>query len=142
MIVESIIGVFFVSVLAYLYWKSIEGEMNEILPAAKDTKLVDEKEIDLENIKIKLEISPYEATANVEVTEPTGKPKRARKANGKFIGDDKSTGEVNEAWVGGKAPTKQAKPKATKTAKPAAESSTDKPARKPRARKPKMTVLK
>ena len=32
------------------------------------------------------------------------KPKRARGKKGKFKADDKSTPNVNEAWVGGKAP--------------------------------------
>ena len=32
------------------------------------------------------------------------KRKRARKADGTYRGDDKSTPNVNEAWVGGKAP--------------------------------------
>tara|TARA_R100001377_G_C3126400_1_gene87744 strand:+ start:320 stop:565 length:246 start_codon:yes stop_codon:yes gene_type:complete len=32
-------------------------------------------------------------------------PKRAR-TKGKFKADDKSTPDVNEAWVGGKAPTR------------------------------------
>ena len=34
------------------------------------------------------------------------KPKRARGPKGKYKGDDKSTPNVNEAWVGGKAPKK------------------------------------
>ena len=34
-------------------------------------------------------------------------PKRARKANGQLQADDPSTPDVNEAWVGGKAPTKK-----------------------------------
>ena len=33
-------------------------------------------------------------------------PKRARDKNGRYKGDDKSTKDVNEAWVGGKAPKK------------------------------------
>ena len=32
------------------------------------------------------------------------KPKRARTKKGTYRGDDKSTKDVNEAWVGGKAP--------------------------------------
>ena len=32
------------------------------------------------------------------------KPKRARTSRGRYRGDDKSTADVNEAWVGGKAP--------------------------------------
>ena len=38
-----------------------------------------------------------------------GEPKRARTKKGRFIADDKSTPDVNEAWVGGKAPKKKAK---------------------------------
>ena len=34
----------------------------------------------------------------------TKKPKRARGPKGRYKGDDKSTPNVNEAWVGGKAP--------------------------------------
>ena len=37
------------------------------------------------------------------------KPKRARGKKGKFLADDKSTKEFNEAWVGGKAPKKKRK---------------------------------
>jgi len=109
MIIESIIGVFFVSVLAYLYWKSIEGEMNEVLPTEK---LTAKKE--------------PEGVASVT---PDEKPKRASRKADQVVVEDK-------------VPAKQAKPKATKTTKPTAEASTDKPVKKPRARKPKMTVLK
>ena len=41
--------------------------------------------------------------------EPTGV--RARDSRGRFVADDKSTPNVNEAWVGGKAPKKKAKRK-------------------------------
>ena len=40
-----------------------------------------------------------------------GEPKRARNKKGHFVADDKSTPDVNEAWVGGKAPKKKAKAK-------------------------------
>ena len=33
--------------------------------------------------------------------------KRARTKRGRYKGDDKSTKDVNEAWVGGKAPKKR-----------------------------------
>jgi hypothetical protein len=39
------------------------------------------------------------------------KPKRARTKSGKYKADDKKTKDVNEAWVGGKAPKKKAKRK-------------------------------
>ena len=35
------------------------------------------------------------------------KPKRARTKKGKYKADDKSTPDVNEAYVGGKAPTRK-----------------------------------
>lgn len=34
-------------------------------------------------------------------------PERARNADGTLIGDNKSTPDVNEAWVGGEAPKKR-----------------------------------
>ncbi len=40
-----------------------------------------------------------------KVTTPT----RARNADGTLIGDDPSTPDVNEAWEGGKAPSKKGK---------------------------------
>ena len=39
------------------------------------------------------------------------KPKRARTKKGKYKADDKLTNDINEAWVGGKAPKKRAKRK-------------------------------
>ena len=39
------------------------------------------------------------------------KPKRARGPKGRYKADDKSTKDVNEAWVGGKAPKKKKRKK-------------------------------
>ena len=39
------------------------------------------------------------------------KPKRARTKKGRYKADDKSTPNVNEAWVGGKAPKKRGRKK-------------------------------
>jgi hypothetical protein len=41
---------------------------------------------------------------------PKAEPKRARE-KGRYKADDKSTTDVNEAWVGGKAPKKKKKNK-------------------------------
>lgn len=46
-------------------------------------------------------VSPSETKDNT--------PERARNADGTLIGDDKSTPNKNEAWVGGKAPMKSKK---------------------------------
>ena len=37
------------------------------------------------------------------------KPKRARGPKGRYKGDDKSTPNINEAWVSGKSPKKRKK---------------------------------
>ena len=42
---------------------------------------------------------------------PKAEPKRARE-KGKYKADDKSTADVNEAWVGGEAPKKKNRLKA------------------------------
>ena len=39
------------------------------------------------------------------------KPKRARTKTGRYKGDDKSTKDFNEAWVGGKSPKKKKRKK-------------------------------
>jgi len=39
------------------------------------------------------------------------KPKRARTKKGRYKGDDLSTKDFNEAWVGGKAPKKKKRKK-------------------------------
>ena len=48
------------------------------------------------NIRLKPKAKPVEA-------------KRARTESGRYKADDKSTPDINEAWVGGKKPTKKAK---------------------------------
>lgn len=42
-----------------------------------------------------------------ESPKVTTKPTRAKDEEGKFIGDDKSTPDINEAWEGGYAPKKK-----------------------------------
>ena len=42
---------------------------------------------------------------------PVVKAKRARTKKGKFVADNKNTANINEAWVGGKAPAKKSKKK-------------------------------
>ena len=47
---------------------------------------------------------PFKALEKEMKMATTKKPKRARGPKGRYKGDDKSTPDVNEAWVGGKAP--------------------------------------
>ena len=41
--------------------------------------------------------------------EQKEEPKRARTESGRYRGDDKTTDDVNEAWVGGKSPKNKKK---------------------------------
>jgi|TARA_R110000782_G_scaffold61880_1_gene127355 hypothetical protein len=52
-------------------------------------------------------LTTYERKIEKEEEKKT-EPKRARD-KGKFVADDKSTPDVNEAWEGGKAPNKKTK---------------------------------
>ena len=60
--------------------------------------------------------------------ESESKPKRARNKKGQLMADDKSTPNVNEAWVGGKAPKRRGRPKGSKN-KPKATITVSKPKR-------------
>lgn len=55
----------------------------------------------------------YTSESQRLLTEPPveEQAKRARDADGVFVADDKSTDGINEAWVGGKAPTKKKRSK-------------------------------
>jgi hypothetical protein len=46
-----------------------------------------------------------------DLTKSDVEPTRARTKTGKFVADDPSTPDVNEAWKGGKAPKKKSKSK-------------------------------
>ena len=64
-------------------------------------KAIKEAEVVLKKFDDELQVGKiYEAVK--------AEPKRARTKKGTYKGDDKSTLNVNEAWVGGKAPKKPA----------------------------------
>ena len=58
-----------------------------------------------------------EALAVVAPIVASAAPKRAKTAKGKFVADDKSTPDVNEAFVSGKAPAKKTTKRAAKRKK-------------------------
>lgn len=130
MIIESIAGVVFGSIVVYLYWKSIEKESNEKLPVRNP--VVEKTVVETTNTEV--------GATTAETSKPEVKPKRAKR-KGRFVADDPTTPDVNEAWVGGKAPAKTKKTVvvADVVADVVAEEA---PVKKPRTRKPKMTVLK
>ena len=75
------------------------------LMTPKDFKLTEESDDVDKPTKEVVGVSPF------VMAEVTKVPKRARTKSGKYKADDKSTKDVNEAWVGGKAPKKKAKRK-------------------------------
>ncbi len=59
-----------------------------------------------------LDEAMQEAQVELDKFEPkTAKPKRARTKKGRYVKDDKSTPNINEAWIGGKAPKSKKKKK-------------------------------
>mgnify|MGYP003132435316 CR=1 FL=1 len=83
--------------------KSIFGgksEKEKVLDEA-----MQEAQVELDKFEPKKGFKPVEM--NIEKT----KPKRARTKKGRYVKDDKSTPNINEAWIGGKAPKKTTKKK-------------------------------
>ena len=60
---------------------------------------------DAVNCTIKIQ----EVTKEIAEVEKLDKPKRSRGKKGRYLSDDPTTKDVNEAWVGGKAPKKKRK---------------------------------
>ena len=89
-----------------------EGLLDLISP--KDFKLTEESDDVDKPTKEVVGVNPFviaEITKIPKNSMTPVKPKRARTAKGRYKGDDKLTDDINEAWVGGKAPKKKAKRK-------------------------------
>jgi hypothetical protein len=72
-----------------------------------------------ESVAAPIEIKVEEPVPTLVPETVVEKPKRAKR-RGKFVADDKTTPDVNEAWEDGKTPAKKSrKPHATKAEKPA-----------------------
>lgn len=81
------------------------GTAKVVTPKITELPTVEVKE---EPIVVKSEPTPVNPQITDAVTQiEIEKPKRARTAKGQLKADDKSTPDVNEAWVGGKAPAKK-----------------------------------
>ena len=76
-----------------------EGLLGLMMP--KDFKLTEESEDVDKPTKEMVGVNPF------VIAEVTKVPKRARTKSGKYRADDKSTKDYNEAYVGGKAPTRK-----------------------------------
>ena len=81
------------------FWKKF---IKFITPPSKETEKV---------TKTKVTSTSGPMTNTQTKKTPVVKAKRVRTKKGKFVADNKSTPNVNEAWVGGKAPVKKSKKK-------------------------------
>ena len=79
-------------------------DKEEVVISKKDNPVL--TEIIKEGVEDIISKEMKEATVQLEKFE---EPKRARTKKGTYKADDKSTPNINEAWVGGKAPKKKSK---------------------------------
>ncbi|MBT4920743.1 MAG: hypothetical protein HON10_05060 [Euryarchaeota archaeon] len=78
--------------------------MLEAMEEASEIKVAEE-ELEQEST---VKVTEQNTTKDAPLPPREEVPKRARDVQGKFVGDDLSTDDYNEAWIGGKAPkTKQ-----------------------------------
>ncbi len=112
---EILIGIAVLAVLVYVYTRFFAkpSDQDGVKPiVVPPTRPVDEVKVEVASVEVVTMAEPAKkapkSPAKAEVAE-----KRTRKG-GKFVGDDKSTPGVNEAFKGGKAPAKKAKPKKPK----------------------------
>ena len=94
------------------FWNKVKGFLG--LPTKENPdvehakKLLKEAEIiDAAVEEATVELEPLISAKNVKEGLVPVKPERARTKKGRYVADDKSTPDVNEAWVGGKAPKKK-----------------------------------
>ena len=80
-----------------------DGLLGLMMP--NDFRLTEESEDVDKPTKEMVGVNPF------VIAEVTKIPKRARTKKGKYKADNKKTKNVNEAWVGGKAPKKKTKRK-------------------------------
>ena len=89
------------------FWTALKSIFGS--SSAKDEKVLDEAmkeaQVELDKFEPKKGFKPVEM--NIEKT----KPKRARTKKGRYVKDNKATLNINEAWIGGKAPKKTTKKK-------------------------------
>tara|TARA_R100000544_G_scaffold34953_1_gene22036 strand:- start:455 stop:730 length:276 start_codon:yes stop_codon:yes gene_type:complete len=88
------------------FWKTLTG----LFSTTEAPKVIAKKKVKSKNVLDK-------AMKEAEVELDKFEPKRARTKKGRYVKDNKSTSNINEAWVGGKAPKKRAKKKVVKIKK-------------------------
>jgi hypothetical protein len=90
------------------FWEKISSffERKTIEKANKVTDKVTNQAKQIEEL-----LAESRGAVKAEPVKTNKKVVRARTKKGTYKADDKSTPDVNEAWVGGKAPTKSSKKK-------------------------------
>ena len=83
------------------FWKTIVNFFNK---ADESEKILDEAMKEAEITLDKFEANEFKP---VPMSLKPTSLKRARNKKGQYEEDDESTPDINEAWVGGKAPTKK-----------------------------------
>ena len=77
---------------------------NELVESIHDAFYPEKKIVENEIKKGELKLAKFDDAPVIKT-----KPQRARGVKGKYKADDKSTTNINEAWVGGKAPKRKKK---------------------------------
>ena len=85
------------------FWNKLKGFLG--LPTQENAEVEHAKKL-LKEAEI-IDAAIEEGTVVLDKFGDKVKPKRARTKKGRYVADDKSTPDVNEAWVGGKAPKKK-----------------------------------
>jgi hypothetical protein len=93
------------------FWNKVKGFLGFTTTKTTPTSNVDKVELNKGAVDEAIDIAVEGAEITLDKFEETkpSKPKRARTKKGKYVADDKSTPDINEAWVGGKAPKKKTK---------------------------------
>ena len=93
------------------FWNKVKGFLGLPTVGQTPTSTIDKQELAKGVVDEAVDIAVESAEITLdkfEESKPTN-PKRARTKKGRYVADDKSTPDVNEAWVGGKAPKKKTK---------------------------------
>ena len=85
------------------FWNKLKGFLG--LPTEESADIKEAKQL-IKEAEI-MDAAIKEATVKLDKFGNKTKPQRARTKKGTFVADDKSTPNINEAWVGGKAPKKK-----------------------------------
>jgi hypothetical protein len=105
---EFLIAAVIVVIAAYIGYKYYQAK-TAIAPEPTILELRETTEVLVQPVQAKADVAKVETTIKPKTPKAEVAEKRTR-SKGKFVGDDKSTPDVNEAFKDGKAPPKKKKP--------------------------------